>query len=93
MSIRDETLVSGIKARQAFPIVPSESTYWRWMLNGVGGVLLESIVIGGRRYVSLESIDRFIEARNAKRPGNRSAVPNSSTRIDKARKALDALGI
>lgn len=36
----------------------------RWMLRGVGGVRLVSVKVGGARYISRESLDRFIAALN-----------------------------
>ena len=42
----------------------SRATAMRWMLAGVGGVRLESLKVGGARYISRESLDRFIAALN-----------------------------
>lgn len=36
------------------------STIWRWMLIGARGRKLDSIIIGGSRYTSVEAIRRFI---------------------------------
>jgi hypothetical protein len=44
---------------------PHVSTMWRWCLKGCKGVVLESICIGGKRFVTAASIDRFIEASTA----------------------------
>lgn len=43
---------------------PHASTLWRWCLKGCKGVKLESICIGGKRYVTVSAIERFIEARS-----------------------------
>lgn len=37
------------------------STVWRWVLNGVRGIQLESVSIGGSRYTSREAVQRFVE--------------------------------
>lgn len=63
--------------RDAFPIneVPRHlprrsgkrvhiSTIWRWIQRGVRGVKLESLNIGGRRYVPREALEHFLEALN-----------------------------
>jgi len=44
---------------------PSQASVWRWVLNGVGGIKLDSILIGGRRLTSSEAIQRFADARTA----------------------------
>lgn len=41
---------------------PHASTLWRWCLKGCKGVRLESICIGGKRFVTATAIERFIEA-------------------------------
>jgi hypothetical protein len=47
---------------------PHVSTLWRWCLKGCKGVVLESICIGGKRFVTAAAIERFIEASTAARP-------------------------
>ena len=43
------------------------STVNRWALRGVGGVRLETVVCGGRRYTDRAAIARFIERTTAAR--------------------------
>jgi hypothetical protein len=43
---------------------PNVSTLWRWCMKGCKGVKLDSICIGGKRYVTVSAIARFIEARS-----------------------------
>ena len=71
-----ETLIPFVEARTAFPGGKrlSLATLHRWRLHGVRGVRLETILIGGLRYVSRESIARFIERQNA----GESPVPSIS---------------
>jgi Protein of unknown function (DUF1580) len=38
---------------------PSPATIYRWALKGVRGVVLETVMMGGRRYTSVEAVDRF----------------------------------
>ena len=39
------------------------STVWRWCLKGVKGVRLESICVGGKRFVTTAGLERFIDRR------------------------------
>lgn len=43
---------------------PHLSTLWRWCLKGCKGVMLDSICIGSKRFVTVSAIERFIEARS-----------------------------
>lgn len=43
---------------------PAVTTVWRWCLKGCRGVRLESVCIGGRRYVTIPAIERFINRSN-----------------------------
>lgn len=45
---------------------PHVSTIWRWCLKGCKGVKLESICIGGKRFVETAAIDRFIDDSTAR---------------------------
>lgn len=35
---------------------------WRWSVTGCRGVVLETIVVGARRFSSREAVERFVEA-------------------------------
>ena len=64
-----ETIIAFSDARTAVPGIDrrlSLATLHRWRLNGVRGVKLETVLIGGMRYTSREAIARFIAAQNAK---------------------------
>lgn len=67
IDVKLETLVHFPEARSAFPGERrvSLATLHRWRLNGVRGVKLETVLVGGLRFTSLEAIDRFITAQNA----------------------------
>ena len=56
------------EAPKHIPGSPSQATVWRWVLNGVGGVKLESILIGGKRFTSAESIQRVLRSAYSRRP-------------------------
>ena len=56
-----ETLVPLEKANEHFPDKRSRQTYERWMRPpGCRGTILESTLIGSRRYLSKEGIARFL---------------------------------
>ncbi len=61
-----ETVVTLKEARDAVPGKRgrrvSSSTLHRWHRNGVKGVRLETALVAGVRYTSIEAIDRFIVA-------------------------------
>jgi hypothetical protein len=57
---RQEQLRLLSKASKEIPGNPHVSTVIRWSHRGVRGVKLETVIVGGRRFTSLEAIDRFI---------------------------------
>ena len=68
IDVQTETVVSFSDARSAFPGIDrrlSLATLHRWRLNGVRGVKLQTVLIGGLRYTSREAISRFVAALNA----------------------------
>ena len=72
----------------------SDATMARWIQKGVKGVKLETLVIGGRRLTSKESIFRFIAAQNADDAAPVRITPAQRRRqSEAARKALQEAGI
>jgi Protein of unknown function (DUF1580) len=65
------------------------ATIWRWALRGVKGEKLETILIGGQRYVSRAALASFVEKLNSE------TKPTSACRVASAETdaALDAAGI
>jgi hypothetical protein len=51
-------------ASPLFPTAPHPTTLWRWAREGVGGVKLETIRVGGRRFVTRTAVDEFLRATN-----------------------------
>ena len=39
---------------------PSHCTWWRWSRKGTYGVVLETVVVGGRRFTTAEAVHRWI---------------------------------
>ena len=56
----NETLVTLRQACREFPIPISRPASERYVRHGSRGVILESILICGKRYTSREAIQRFI---------------------------------
>jgi hypothetical protein len=77
--LRDDTPLSLLDAAALLGTFtgkkPHVSTLWRWCLKGCKGVVLESICIGGKRFVTAAAIERFIEASTAARPGQTAEEP------------------
>ena len=62
------------------------STAHRWRLNGVRGNKLATVLVGGRRYTSIEALERFLAAIN----GGQVATPSLSAATAKRQKATAA---
>ncbi len=65
IDIHREHLVTFSQAAKRLPSHPHVSTFHRWRLVGVRGHKLETCLIGGRRYTSWESLERFAAATTA----------------------------
>ncbi len=84
------------EAAKVFPGRPNASTIWRWHRSGVrGGIRLETVVVGSRRYTSREAIQRFIERTTAAADGRPfSSSPKARQRaMSVADAELDRAGI
>jgi len=62
-----ETLIGFAEAARKLPKSPSgravhAKTVARWAVNGLRGIRLESLCVGGRRVTSVEACRRFFEA-------------------------------
>ncbi len=60
IDIDHETMRLLTQAAKDVPGRPSISTLMRWASKGIRGVTLETVLIGGRRYTSVEAIGRFV---------------------------------
>ena len=58
--ILGETLISLTEACRYFPVPCSRPAVERWMRRGSRGAVLESALICGKRYTSVEAINRFV---------------------------------
>jgi hypothetical protein len=72
------------------------SSVARWARNGINGVVLESVLVGGKRRTSRQAVRRFITKVNAAADGNVMPAKSSRRRqreIEWAERVLDGLGI
>jgi len=78
IDITNENVFPVREAPRHIPGRPSQASVWRWVLHGVGGIKLDSILMGGRRLTSSEAIQRFADARTA--AVNGEAAPTRTPR-------------
>lgn len=97
IDISRESLLTFSEAAASLPGKPNVSTIHRWRLRGCRGVKLESTLIGGVRYTSQESLQRFCNRVTAAADGTlQSKARTSSQReraILRAEAELEAAGI
>ncbi len=77
--------------QEAADLSAGKLCYWslyRWATSGLRGVVLESWFIGGKRYTSMEAIDRFNEAQTRMRGGATASKPSHRKRRPSARDEL-----
>jgi len=81
------------EAAKVVPGRPHTATIWRWWRRGVKGVKLETVVVGGRRFTSVEAIQRFIASLSDPQPHHapRPLLPDVDTR-SRTRQRLDEAG-
>ena len=69
---------------------------WRWIQRGCRGVKLETAMIGGKRYGSPESLQRFAELTTAAADGTstvKASTPSAARkRHERGNRELDAAG-
>ena len=80
----DESLLTLTAACKEFPVKCSRPAFERWIRKGSRGVILESVLICGKRFTSREAVQRFI--RSQLQTEHTRAGPNI---IRKSKKELD----
>jgi hypothetical protein len=94
IDIETEQLCLLAEATKCVPGNPHISTLIRWWKRGVKGVKLETLIVGGRRYTSVEAIQRFLAQLNEPGPDpNRSLSQRRKEDISRVEMELDAEGI
>lgn len=66
------------------------STVWRWTTIGVGGHVLESFVVGRRRFTTRGAIARWVAARNGIKVPRRETSKQQELAAERAESDLDA---
>ena len=77
---------------------PNVATLYRWAQNGVRGIRLESLMVGGTRCTSLEALQRFFDALTAQAERQTLSPPFRQTserrrQIEAAERRLAKSGI
>ena len=68
------------EAARMLPGQPNPSTLFRWRTRGIRGTKLETLMIGGRRFVRPAALNRFIDAINSpNEPPEDGATTTAST--------------
>jgi len=81
----EESLLSLTAACKVFPVKCSRPALERWIRRGSRGVVLESILICGKRFTSREAVQRFI--RQQLQVGAERPPPKTGS---KSRKEIEA---
>ena len=90
----EDIITLGEACRLVPPHGIAPSTMARWIQRGVRGVVLETVLIGGRRLTSREAIARFFEAQNSDQsPAPQITASQRQRQSAAARKALAEIGI
>lgn len=96
IDISREQMVSLKEASRHLPGRPHYATVWRWATRGTKYGRLETAVIGGQRYTSIESLQRFAEASTQAANGDRPEPRTSAQReraVEAAEKKLAEMGV
>ena len=89
--VHGESLVPINDASEITPGRPHLATVYRWFTKGVrGGIKLETVLVGGRRFTSREAIQRFCDRLSGDR-GDAVHVRTPKQRQRAAAKANDEL--
>lgn len=69
----------------------SPATCHRWISTGLNGIVLESWMLGGRRFTTVEAVQRFVEARSERQCTSvaAAAAPPKYKNIAEIMKALN----
>ena len=96
IDLENADLLTLREASKLLPGRPCVATLHRWRLHGVKGAKLQTIKVGGRRFVDIAALERFIAATTDVANGttNPSRTDKSREReIQRAERELDLAGI
>lgn len=93
INFAEEEPIPITRAPSHIPGRPALSTVWRWLLVGVRRRMLESGMIGGRRYTSQQAIQRFLAASEPTPPHAALSTSQRRRQSHAANKALQDRGL
>ncbi len=67
-------LLTLAQAAKSLPTRPNVATIWRWCSRGLRGVVLRTVKVGGRTFVSAGDLDEFLRTLN----GQSKSMPSPS---------------
>jgi hypothetical protein len=90
IDITAESVITPAKATHLCPerrrgARPNVATIYRWMVQGVRGIKLESLVVGATRCTSVEALQRFFDALTAAADAEHSAAVTPPPALTKTR--------
>lgn len=93
-----EHMLTMAEAAKSLPKRPNKkkvppNTIVRWSQQGLSGVFLETIRIGGTRMTSREALQRFFEALTEKADGAPQRRVGSSESYQASMRELEAMGV
>lgn len=74
-----DTLLTFPQAAEYLPGRPNIGSLHRWRLKGVRGVRLETCLIGGSRYTSVEALQHFLDRTTAARDASPSRIGSANS--------------
>lgn len=90
----EDIITLGEACREIPPKGISPATMARWVQRGVRGCRLETVVIGGRRLTSRQSLARFYAAQNASEsPAPAITAKQRRTQAESANRVLQEAGL
>ena len=94
IDLKFEKLITLAEASRLLPGRPSVPTIWRWRNKGVRGRKLESVIVGGKCYTSVEAIQRFAQQQGETNSQPILRTPAARERaISRAERELSDAGI
>jgi Protein of unknown function (DUF1580) len=92
IDVSSEKLLSFSEAAKTLPHRVHLNTLHRWRLRGIKGTKLETVLVGGRRMTSVESLHRFIAKCSGDPAPSESTPAKRRKEIDAAERELDLQG-
>jgi len=92
-NLLDEDLIPFALGIRSLPGRPHISTGYRFISKGSHGVMLETIVVGGRRFTTRQALRRFVANVTAAAQRQHNSAPGSSSAQTINQGGLSKLGL